>query len=166
MGSSRLITWASNRMQRDLSLKHADVISFNRYPGWYNGPYTDIDKTWRDLAAWVAENYPNSPFIISEAGAGGIVGNHSYQKPPTRWSLEFQSLVDGITARTAMDCGNISGISLWQFSDIKVDEANTSSQRPGGINNKGVLDRWRNIKPAVKEVAAAYGNASRLALLI
>merc|ERR1712066_1205836 len=99
--------------------------------------------------------------IISEAGAGGIVGNHSYQKPPTRWSLEFQSLVDGITTKTAMDCSNISGISLWQFSDIKVDQSNSSTLRPGGINNKGIVDQWRNLKPAALQVAAAYGNASK-----
>merc|ERR1711988_1842411 len=99
------------------------------------------------------------PFIISEAGAGGIVGNHSSEQPPERWSLEYQSLVDGITTRYAMNSSNISGIALWQFFDIKVDDKNTSTRRPGGINNKGVLDRYRNPKPAAKEVAAAYASA-------
>ena len=31
---SRLVTWANNRLQRDLGLAHADVLSFNYYPGW------------------------------------------------------------------------------------------------------------------------------------
>merc|ERR1711865_1338183 len=52
--SSRLLTWGTNRLDGDLSLKHADVISFNDYPGWYGGDYTTIEKTWLDHASWVA----------------------------------------------------------------------------------------------------------------
>jgi len=158
--TGRLITWADNRMEASLSLKHADVISFNHYPGWYNGPYTTIEAQWEHEGAWVAAHYPNSPFVISEAGAGGIVGNHSKAQPPSRWSLEYQGLVDGITTRTAVNSVNISGISLWQFADIKVDAPNTSTGRPGGINNKGVFDRWRNAKPAAAAVAASYAGAA------
>lgn len=33
--STRLVTWASNRQEKDLCLENADVISFNDYPGWY-----------------------------------------------------------------------------------------------------------------------------------
>ena len=40
--------------------------------------------------------------------------------------------------QVAVTDANISGIALWQFSDIKVDASNSSSNRPGGINNKGV----------------------------
>jgi len=35
---SRLVTWADNRGPASLCLDHADVVSFNYYPGWYNGP--------------------------------------------------------------------------------------------------------------------------------
>ena len=41
--------------------------------GWYNGPASSINKYWNDTAAWVANNHPAKPFIISETGAGGIV---------------------------------------------------------------------------------------------
>ena len=58
-------------------------------PGWYNGPASGIHKTWSDRAAWVAKNYPGKPFIISETGAGGIVGMHS--KNQSRWSEEYQA---------------------------------------------------------------------------
>ena len=162
----------------------ADVISFNSYPGWYNGPASNVSAFWRGHAAWVASHWPHKPFIISETGAGGIVGNHSenqsaptrwsleYQNPsppgwtsrpsdpphphPCRWSLEYQQLVDGLDVSTAMDCTDIAGIALWQLQDIKVDLQNTSSRRPGGINNKGVLDRWRRPKPAAARVASIF----------
>ena len=78
-------------------------------------------------AAWVAEHWPTKPFIISETGAGGIVGNHSdNQTVPARWSEEYQVVVDRLDASTAMDCSNVSGLALWQLMDIKVDSANNS----------------------------------------
>ena len=54
---------------------------------------------------------------------------------------------------------NITGISLWQFCDIKVDQSNSSTGRPGGINNKGVVSRHRDPKPAAAAVAGAYTKA-------
>ena len=72
-------------------------------------------------------------------------------------SLEYQQLVDRHDVATAMQCPNISGIALWQLQDIKVDHVNASMYRPGGINNKGVLDRWRNPKPSAKVVASIFG---------
>ena len=152
--ATRLITWADNRGVASKCYEYADVISNNYYPGWYNGPPDGIAKTWDDRAAWVAQNYPDKPFIISETGAGGIVGNHSQNQ--TRWSLELQSTIDGLNANTAMTNSNISGLALWQFSDIKVDQNNVSTARPGGINNKGVFSQLRDPKPAAGVVAAAY----------
>ena len=111
--------------------------------------------------------FPNAyrsdkPFIISETGAGGIVGMHSNNQ--SRWSEEYQVTVDALDAKTAMNDPNISGLALWQFCDIKVDQSNTSTNRPGGINNKGVVSQWREPKPAAAAVAEAYAKASELAM--
>merc|ERR1712166_1516487 len=152
--STRLITWADNRGVSSKCYEYADVISNNYYPGWYNGPPSGISQIWSDRAAWVAEKYPNKPFIISETGAGGIVGNHSTNS--TRWSLELQSNIDGLDASVAMTNGNITGLALWQFSDIKVDQSNSSTGRPGGINNKGVVSQIREPKPAAITVGMIY----------
>ena len=35
---SRLVTWADNRMESGRAYEHADVLSFNSYPGWYDRP--------------------------------------------------------------------------------------------------------------------------------
>jgi beta-glucuronidase len=156
---TRLVTWADNRMERSVAFEHADVISFNNYPGWYNGPAANVTRAWQGHAAWVAAQWPDKPFIISETGAGAVVGNHSDNRTePARWSEEYQVLVDGLDVATAMGCANISGIALWQLMDIKVDESNSSLRRPGGINNKGVLDRWRRPKLAAAKVAQIYAS--------
>ena len=59
----------------------------------------------------------------------------------------------------AMSNENITGIALWQFCDIKVDQSNTSTGRPGGINNKGVVSKYREPKLAAAAVAAVYAKA-------
>jgi hypothetical protein len=41
----------------------------------------------------------------------------------------------------------------------QVDQANTSMNRPGGINNKGVFTRWRKPKLAAAAVEAAFKGA-------
>ena len=156
--ATRLVTWADNRGQKGQCYEFADVVSNNFYPGWYNGPASGIKKTWTDRATWCATAYPSKPFIISETGAGGILGQHS--KNQSRWSLEYQATVDGDNADVAMTDDNIAGLALWQFCDIKVDQSNTSSSRPGGINNKGVVSQWRAPKPAAAVVAAAYAKAA------
>lgn len=155
--STRLVTWADNRGDRGKAYEHADIVSNNYYPGWYNGPASGINETWSSRAAWAAAAYPHKPFMISETGAGGIWGQHSQNA--SRWSLEYQVVVDAINARTAMQDPSIAGLALWQFCDIKVDAANTSTNRPGGINNKGVLSLDRHPKPAATNVSAAYAAA-------
>ena len=125
-----------------------------------NGPADGITKIWTDRAAWVAEHYPDKPFIISETGAGGIVGltgNKPFKSnDPSTWTEEYQRTVDKFDATVAMTDSNVTGLALWQFCDIKVDQSNSSTHRPGGINNKGVVDQWRKPKLAAAVVAAAY----------
>jgi hypothetical protein len=43
--------------------------------------------------------------------------------------------------------------------NTQVDQANTSTHRPGGINSKGVFTRWRKPKLAVAAVEAAFKGA-------
>ena len=151
---TRLVTWADNRLDRSKMYHLADVISFNSYPGWYNGPADDILEYWSSKAAWAASQWPEKPLLISETGAGGIFGNHSANA--SRWSEEYQRKVDRLDATVAMQNANFSGIALWQFCDIKVDQANSSTGRPGGINNKGVLSQTRLQKPAAAAVGGVF----------
>jgi hypothetical protein len=62
----------------------------------------------------------------------GIVGTHSTNQ--SRWSEEYQVTVDGDNANIAMSDPNITGLALWQFCDIKVDQSNAST----GILSIGV----------------------------
>jgi beta-galactosidase len=57
---------------------HGDIVSYNRYSGWYNGEITDIGKWADDLHA----QFPDRIIAISEYGAGGSVKQQ--EDPPAR----------------------------------------------------------------------------------
>jgi hypothetical protein len=88
-------------------------------------PADSVTAQWTASADWVKSTWPDKPFIISETGAGGVAGNHSHpangsDANASRWSEEYQRLVDGLDAGVAMTDSDIAGLALWQFTDINV----------------------------------------------
>lgn len=69
-------------IMRDTMGRHLDVISFNRYIGWYDALPAHCDKVVFDTI------YKNKPHIVSEFGADGLAGYHADRM--TRWTEEFQ----------------------------------------------------------------------------
>jgi beta-glucuronidase len=180
---TRLVTWASNKLQGDKCLHAADVISFNSYPAWY-GMKDDPTEFWNHHANSIRNGvYPGSlgkPFVISETGAGGIF-EWDHNKTASRWTVNYQNKVISEDVDVAIQNSNISGITLWHFMDFKTydnTENNTHCDyvpdryppicayinatviRPGGLNHKGVVDFWRRKKPIYDIVASKY-NATR-----
>jgi len=169
---TRLVTWASDKKTGDVCLSIADVVSFNSYPAWYDhqGDLTYIKPYWQSQVAWMQKNFPKKPFLISETGGGGIFEWNNKTDP--FWSQLFQSEVVQRDAEFAVATDLVSGITIWQFSDIKADDHDTttcgqcqyfphppslsvpwncsyisvSCGRPGGENHKGGVDFWRREK--------------------
>ena len=100
---------------------------------------------------------------------------------PPKWSQGYQSLLVAKDVKAAMSIRRVSGISIWQFNDIKADDGATHScgsckystpynastpmdcafitakcWRPGGENHKGLVDFWRRPKRAFETVKALY----------
>jgi beta-glucuronidase len=191
---TRLVTWADCFTDKGLCFQHADVLSFNGYPAWYSSEATDPQcwptptpaccaLHWENKTEWAKTHWPDKPFTISETGAGGIYEwtNTSAQK----WSQGYQAAVVAADAEFAMGHQHVSGLAIWQFSDIKANiEAtekcghcayaphpsnisvpwNCSSSsdvchRPRGENNKGGVDFWRRKKETWASVAKIYKGA-------
>jgi len=135
---------------------------------------------WNDLAAWAASTQPGKPFVISETGAGGIY-EWGTNATAAKWTLKYQGLVIAEDVAEAIENNNISGITLWHWTDFKGNDGaqrdgpcdyvegvyppicafiDVTQNRPGGENHKGVLDFWRREKPAFDAVAAQY-NATK-----
>ncbi len=159
--SSRLVTYASNRAERDLFFEMCDVVSLNTYPGWYAKdkekarPLDEIEPCLDNFIRHMDKRgLKDKPFIISEIGAGAIYGWHDRYR--VHWSEEYQADFLGICANYAVKNPRVAGISLWHFADARTYTSSYALGRPRTINDKGTLDEFRRPKMAYDVVKKAF----------
>ncbi len=131
-----------------------DVVSLNRYYGWYEntGDLTP-EVVQRALAHEIREwraRFPNQPFLMAEFGADTVAGLH--QLPPAMFSEEYQLEL----LRLSLDClakfDFVIGEHLWAFADFATKQGLT---RVGG-NKKGIFTRNRQPKAAAHFVRSRW----------
>ena len=71
-----------NTMVVEDDFSAVDIISFNRYYGWYGGPLENIKNLRWEIGV-------DKPVIISEFGAGALQGYHGDEQ--TIWSEAYQN---------------------------------------------------------------------------
>ena len=152
---SRPRTFASNKQFRDLCFDLVDIVSINLYPMWYDffkdaGVKEVIDKLKEYTAKTGNEN---KPFIVSEIGAGGIYGYRTDSE--CKWSEEGQARILDKQLEVVLSDEDITGVFIWQFCDVRVDESWFSS-RPRCENNKGIVDEYRRKKLAFSVVKRRF----------
>ena len=179
---TRYVTWASSKKENDVLIGSiADIASFNDYPAWYSEPgnISDCYADWEKHAEYVQKTWPGKPFLISETGAGAIYEWDN--ATAVKWSQLYESMVTFADASFALNNSFVSGITIWQFSDIKANEdannecgqcdyypgeticayINENCNRPGGENHKGSVDYWRRYKIAFQTAQLLFANFSK-----
>ncbi len=130
-----------------------DVISINLYPQWYHTtPVREaIDRKLQEARE---NGGADNPVVISEIGAGAVYGYHD-PFGSAKWSEERQCVIlrDQITA--VLTHPEITGLFLWQFADVRVDEE-WFARRPRSFNNKGIVDEYRRPKLAYQTVKELF----------
>ncbi|MGO4473502.1 beta-glucuronidase [Arthrobacter sp. M-10] len=120
-----------------------DVISLNRYYGWYVAT-GDLDTAEQlleaDLRGWAAKH--GKPIMMSEYGADTIAGLHSVLDTP--WTEEFQAGFLAMNHRVFDRIPSFVGEHVWNFADFGTGPA---IHRVDG-NKKGVFTRDRRPKTA------------------
>ncbi|KAH8384742.1 hypothetical protein KR093_007346 [Drosophila rubida] len=134
--------------------RYLDVVSFNRYNGWYsNAGRTDmITKRVIDEATSWNKKY-GKPVIMAEYGADTLEGLHL--QPSFVFSEEFQSEVysQHFKAFDALRRKKwFIGEFVWNFADFKTAQSYT---RVGG-NKKGIFTRSRQPKSAAYLLRQRY----------
>lgn len=159
--SSRLVTYACNRYERDICFEFADVMSINAYPAWYSQSekpkdFANIDPYVKRFAALadLPENR-HMPLIMSEIGGGALYGCHD--RVGSQWSEEYQAELIGRVADAIIANERYTGVAFWHFADARTYVS--SIYRPRGFNNKGVLDEYRRPKMAFDVVREKFGAA-------
>lgn len=127
-----------------------DVVSLNRYYGWYvgAGDLAAAEKYLRmDLQSWV-DAY-DKPIMMTEYGADTQSGVHSVWDQP--WSEEYQRAYLDAHHRVFDEFPQFVGEQVWNFADF---QTSNGIHRVDG-NKKGVFTRDRKPK------AAAFALRSR-----
>jgi beta-glucuronidase len=121
-----------------------DVVSLNRYWGWYAQP-ADLEAARGMLEKELDAVHARleKPVILTEFGADTLPGNHSTDG--LMWSEEFQVAF----LRTYLDLvatkDYVAGIHVWNLADFRTSQG---ILRPGTLNHKGVFTRDREPKMA------------------
>ena len=156
----RVISYASMFALADRHYDLADLISLNIYPGWYNctdhpRPLELIRPYIRQCLAYVDSlGFSAKPVIISEIGAEGLYGWHDSHHDFFTEEHQAAYLREACTEALANE--RCSGITLWQFSDVRTYGAGRSLWRPRTFNNKGTLDEYRRPKAAYQTVREIF----------
>ncbi|XP_058457881.1 beta-glucuronidase isoform X3 [Malaya genurostris] len=138
----------------DRAAKHLDIVSFNRYNGWYQnaGKLNMITNRVMDEAhAWHTKH--NKPVLMSEYGADTMEGLHLL--PAYIWSEDYQSQVFSRHFRAFDRLRQekfFIGEFVWNFADFKTAQTYT---RVGG-NKKGIFTRNRQPKAAAYLLRQRY----------
>ena len=141
--TTRLITFASNKYEKDCCMDLVDIVSMNPYPGWYSSDISQIESRMTCLISAVPTD---KPLLISEIGAGALYGFHDFYN--SRWSEEYQAMLAEEVCRCVLTNSRFCGLVFWLFCDAK--SYINSSGRTRGFNNKGFLDEYRRPKLAWK----------------
>ncbi len=158
---TRPVTFATNRLLNDVNLDLADIISTNCYPGWYAAPEdgvrpldTIVPRIDQFLDHLKDKGLDDRPFLISEIGAGAIYGWHDPLN--THWSEEYQADLLQVVCDKCREDDRITGLSLWQFCDIRTYADSQALTRPRAFNNKGIYDEYRRPKLAVRTITQNF----------
>lgn len=149
LDASRPMTAALLERMGCLVGDESDVVSINIYPQWYHGKPVD-----EALKQKLTEMGKNKPVIVSEIGAGAIPGFHD-PFGEAKWSEERQASILRGQIQSVLGNPDCTGLFLWQFADVRVDESWFSS-RPRTMNNKGVVDEYRRPKLAYMTVKELF----------
>ncbi|MBF6626438.1 beta-glucuronidase [Tuanshanicoccus lijuaniae] len=133
---------------KDEVMDLVDVISLNRYYGWYvsHGELDAAEKGLRkELETWQSL-YPEKPILITEYGADTLPGYHSMWDIP--YTEEYQVDYYDMNHKVFDSISNLVGEQVWNFADF---ETNISLIRVKG-NHKGLFSRNREPKQIVRVI--------------
>lgn len=132
----------------DLTADLFDVISLNRYYGWYID-FDDLNKARKDLTREIEvwhQKYPDKPLLFTEFGTDTMEGMHSIERSP--YTEEYQEDYYQTNFEVFDKYSYVVGELLWNFADFKT---------PAGLirvngNRKGVFTRDRIPKEIVYQL--------------
>jgi beta-glucuronidase len=131
-----------------------DVVSLNRYYGWYENvgdldPEVVQQSLAHEVEAW-RSRFPRQPFLMAELGADTVAGQHAL--PASMFSEEYQTEVLRLNLQCLARYDFVVGEHVWAFADFATKQGLT---RVGG-NKKGIFTRNRQPKQVAHFLRARW----------
>ena len=163
--SGRLVTFACNNVNNDISNENTDLIAFNAYPGtipMIPGQPEDlkrnVEETFNGTVRMFREKYPDKPIMISESGVQGVYGWHDAAACVSSEEMQNEYLTDILETLWANP--DVSGFAIWQMNDNRT-YSRTSVEQSGklfmGHSVAGLYSETRQPKMSVKTVTHYFG---------
>lgn len=153
-GGNRLVTYAIYKFLPCKCLELCDIISLNRYAGWYwstrDGWQEELD-TFREHRDGLGLD--SKPVIYSEFGGAAIYGHHTFDD--LRGTEEYQAELFEKCMTTLHNDPMVAGMYVWQFCDTRTCRK-MGLDRARTYNNKGILNEYRKPKMSYYTVKRLY----------
>lgn len=149
LDASRPVTYASMFHENDLAFGLADIVSVNRYVGWYGSNLPEVEPALKRFLKWLhsdaSRGGKGKPVILSEFGGGAIPGY--FNRNRVHWTEEYLSDLLDHELGVYLNHPDVVGAAVWQFCDVRVTpEGGWWQKRPRTMNNKGSVDQFRQPK--------------------
>nr|WP_263323392.1 beta-glucuronidase [Neobacillus sp. Marseille-Q6967] len=143
-----LVTHLGSTPDKDKIAELIDVLTFNRYYGWYvdSGDLESAKASLRaEFNGWL-ERCPSKPFMMTEYGADTVAGLHDVE--PVMFTEEYQVEFYKANHEVFDEFEHFVGEQVWNFADFQTSQGIIRVQG----NKKGIFTRERKPKYSAHEL--------------
>lgn len=143
-----IVTQMESSPEKDQIAELLDILTFNRYYGWYvDGGDLDTakEKLRAEFNGWL-KRCPNKPFMMTEYGADTVAGLHDVE--PVMFTEEYQVEFYRANHEIFDEFEQFVGEQVWNFADFATSQGIIRVQG----NKKGIFTRDRKPKAIAHEL--------------
>ncbi|MBI0580238.1 beta-glucuronidase [Neobacillus cucumis] len=147
-----LVTHLGATPDKDKVAELLDVLTFNRYYGWYidGGDLVSAKAKLRtEFNGWL-ERCPGKPFMMTEYGADTVAGFHDVE--PVMFTEEYQVEFYRANHEVFDEFEHFVGEQVWNFADFQTSQGIIRVQG----NKKGIFTRERKPKYVAHELRSRW----------
>lgn len=149
-----IVTQMESSPEKDQIAELLDILTFNRYYGWYvDGGDLEAakEKLRAEFNGWL-KRCPNKPFMMTEYGADTVAGLHDVE--PVMFTEEYQVEFYKANHEIFDEFEHFVGEQVWNFADFATSQGIIRVQG----NKKGIFTRDRKPKAIAHELKRRWTN--------
>lgn len=143
-----IVTQMESSPEKDQIAELLDILTFNRYYGWYvdgGDLHAAKEKLRAEFNGWL-KRCPNKPFMMTEYGADTVAGLHDVV--PVMFTEEYQVEFYRANHEVFDEFEHFVGEQVWNFADFATSQGIIRVQG----NKKGIFTRDRKPKAIAHEL--------------